>query len=795
MEYNGKIDIAIGMKANSRKWKNESWDWSDMVDKLTTEYKTNETYEQFMNSSKDEQSRIKDAGGYVGGYLRGGRRKPANVVHRQLLTLDIDFAHLDFWDDFLFEFDNAAVLHGTHKHSDDTPRYRLVMPLDREVSPDEYVALGRQIAGIIGIEMFDNTTFETNRLMFWPSNPIDVDYYSEAHDAPWLEVDKYLGMYKNWKDSSLWPTSMKKLKEVINASKKQEEPEAKKGLVGIFCRAYPISEAIGTFLSDSYRGGSDGRYTYVNGSTSKGLVCYEDKFVYSHHGTDPCGGKLCNSFDLVRIHKYGHLDTQEKEDNTNSKSFKSMLDLVRGDRAVKELIAKEKMQSVNYDFAEPLEEYDEEIQEEDLKWASKLDIDPQGKYIATAANISAILANDSRLKGKFILNEFDTKKYVVGDMPWRAVPKPEPVRNVDFAGLRNYIERVYGIAASFKIDDALALEFEKASYHPIRDYLNSLKWDGTPRVDDLLIDYLGANDNLYAREAIRKMMVAAVARAFRPGTKFDLVLTFVGEQGIGKSTFVKKLGKEWFSDTFMTVHGKEALEQIQGAWIIEMAELSGLRKAEVESVKHFISKQEDTYRPAYGKIVETHPRQCVFVATTNNKMFLKDPSGNRRFLPIDTNAANVSKDLFSPEFDAIIDQLWAEAMMYYKRGEKLFLSEKAEDYAKIEQRGHSETDDRAGMIEAYLDTLLPGDWDNFNIPERRDYLRDPLSPNGVMERHMFCAVEVWCECLGKEKEDMDRYKSRDLYDVLRTFEDWEYTTSTRNFGSYGKQKHFRRKLT
>ena len=229
----------------------------------------------------------------------------------------------------------------------------------------------------------------------------------------------------------------------------------------------------------------------------------------------------------------------------------------------------------------------------------------------------------------------------------------------------------------------------------------------------------GPDDNIYSREAIRKMLVGSIARVMNPGVKFDLVLMLVGPQGSGKSTFIKKLGKSWFSDTFLTVQGKEALEQIQGAWLIEIAELSGLRKAEVESVKHFISKSEDSFRPAYARTSEIYPRQCVFFGTTNDSEFLRDPTGNRRFMPVDVVPNNAKKDVFM-ELDDEIDQIWAEAVVLYKSKEKLYLSHEAEKIAKSEQSSHSESDERKGIIEAYLERQLPEQLGlNGPIPEKR----------------------------------------------------------------------------
>jgi len=794
MQYDDLLDIALGMSASSRIWKNERWKWSTLVKKLTTEHKTYETYSQYIKATKDEQSKIKDVGGYVGGYLRAGRRKPEHVVHRQILTLDIDFAHVNFWDDFCLQFENSGVIHATHKYSPESPRFRLIMPLNREVTPDEYVAIARYVAGILGIELFDNTTFETNRLMFWPSNPKDVDYYCESQDGPWLDADKVLGSYVDWTDSSLWPTAERTLKNVKDATAKQADPDAKKGVVGAFCRAYTIEQTIEKFLSDVYTPASDGRYTYQSGTTSAGLMIYEDRFAYSHHGTDPCSGRLCNAFDLVRIHKFGHLDKISEHGNSGSKSYKAMEEFARGDVETKKLIAAEKFADSKYDFAEELTPEMENIIEEATEWASELEVDTRGRYLSSATNLNIIFANDIHLKGLFRQNDFDGKRYAFSSLPWRTISEPEPMKNVDYSGVRNYIETIYGISGNLKIDDALALEFERYSFHPIREYLSDLEWDSEPRVDNMLLDYFGAEDTIFVREAIRKTMVGAVARIFEPGIKFDLVLTLVGAQGTGKSTLIAKLGRGWSSDTFMTVHGKEAFEQLQGAWLVEMAELAGLRKAEVESIKHFISKQEDMFRPAYARASETYPRQCVFFGTTNNKDFLRDPSGNRRFIPVGINPKTAKKSVFSKEFDETIDQFWAEAVHLFKQGEKLYMSKEAEKLAYVEQSKHSEVDERKGLVIEYLETLLPEDWDELDIFARRTFLNDPLSGKGKVERDYVCVAEIWCECLSKAKEDMSRYNTRDLNDILRGLDGWEESKSTKNFSLYGKQKYYAKTL-
>ena len=791
LEYDGNLSIAVGLNVSSKIWKNTKITWSNLVQKLATPVVTAETYKRFISATKEEQSKIKDVGGFVGGFLTNGRRDKTNVLYRQLITLDIDFSHENFWWDFTMLFDCAAVIHSTHKSCPEKPRHRLIIPLDREVSQEEYQAIARKVAGDLNIDLFDQSTFDVNRLMFWPSVSSDMEYYFEFQDGPFLEADYILGLYNDWHDTSEWPTATDSTDVIMQAIKKQEDPEDKKGIIGVFCRTYTIQEAIETFLSDVYTPAGEGRYTYINGSTAAGLIVYDDKFAYSHHGTDPAGGRLCNAFDLVRIHKFGHLDTGKEKEDKDKKSFKVMEEFASKDSTTKKHIAEEKFAEAKFEFAE---EAKAEVPEEyDTSWTEELDANTKGEYDNSANNLNIIIQHDQFLKDVFKLNIFDNKRYVTRSLPWRKVDTVEPLRDVDYSGVRNYIECVYGIVSSQKVDDALALEFEKKKFHPIREYICTQKWDGIPRVNTLLIDYFGAEDNAYIRAAIRKTLCAAVARVFEPGIKFDTALILVGEQGTYKSTFVKKLGMEWFSDTFTTVQGKESFEQIQGAWLIEMAELSGLKKAEVESIKHYISKREDMFRPAYGRTVEIYKRQCVFFGTTNNKDFLRDPTGNRRFMPIDVRPEYATKSVNDDLTQDEVNQIWAEAYQLYLAKEPLYLVGDEDIIAKIEQHKHSEADERKGIIEEYLNTKFPDDWDKMDLYDRRRWLEDPLSKNGTVQKDFICIAEVWCECLGKDKTEMSRYNTREVNEILRSLPEWEAIASTKNFPLYGKQKYYKRK--
>lgn len=798
MIYDGKITIATGHAATAKHWKNTELRWSELVDQISTPTVTKEKLSEYESMSKDMQLKTKDVGGFVGGFLKDGKRNPEAVLHRQLLTLDIDFASKNFWDLFTMSYDCAAVLHSTHKHKPSSPRLRLIIPINRRVNGDEYIAIARKVAGNLGIDLFDPTTFQINRLMFWPSHSVDAEYVYEVQDGEWLDADATLGEYADWKNSMEWPVASSSTTKMLSKAGKQEDPEEKKGLIGAFCRTYSIQDAIETFLSDVYEHAAGDRYTYLKGSTAGGLIIYDDKFAYSHHGTDPASSRLCNAFDLVRLHKFSELDEGTGKELA---SQKAMEQFAANDNGVKVTLGREKLEIAKEEFGmEPIEtseggEADEE-ESEDRGWMVKLKANNKGEYDNSAANITLILRNDPILKNAFVFNAFDCKRYVAKRLPWRVIEGMEPVKDVDYAGVRNYIETVYGIASATKVDDALSLEFERKSFHPVRDYLNGLKWDGKKRIDTLLHDYFGCEQNIYTAAAARKTLAAAVARVYNPGIKFELVLSLIGGQGVGKSTFARRLGGDWFSEEFSTLNGKEAYEQLQGKWIIEIAELSALKKAEVETIKQFVSKCSDTFRPAYGRTTETFKRQCVFIATTNEENFLRDHTGNRRFVPIDVKTESATKNIFTDLTPDEVGQIWAEAKVLWSKGEKLYFTEDEEKIARHEQTRHMQVDERAGLVESFLETPIPIDWDSFSLDKRLSYLNDPLLEGARHKetalRQQCCIAEIWCELFGKDKKDMTRYNTRELNEIMKQIPGWEFVNSTKMFRIYGRQKYFRR---
>lgn len=797
LKHDSSFDIATGRSRKEMHWRNRETTWEAFLNRIKETHRTSEKLVEYKNEKKSRQDEIKDVGGFVGGYVNGGRRKAENVTHRQLITLDIDFAKADIWDDFTMLYGCAAAVYSTHKHSQEFPRFRLIMPLDRPVGRDEYVAISRRIAGDIGIDVFDDTTFEPERLMYWPSTSKDGEYVFHYQDGPWLEADTVLGSYKNWQDASEWPVSDRAGAVLSREIKKQGDPLEKPGIVGAYCRTYTVTDILEGILADAYEPCDiDNRYTFKEGSTSAGLVVYEDKFTYSHHGTDPTSGKLCNAFDLVRIHLFGLKDEDAKPGTPTNRlpSYTAMMDYASKDGKVRQQLGAEKLEAAREEFAGLQDSYDD--QEIDTEWMKLLDADKKGNFKSTVFNVKHILNNDHNLKGRFAKNLFENREIVLRDLPWRKIdPKNPYMTDTDDAGVREYMEKVYEITGVQKIEDAIRLVIEENSFHPVRDYLNRLKWDGKLRVETLFIDYLGVEDSPYTRATTRKSLTAAVKRVFQPGCKFDYVYVTIGKQGIGKSTILRKLGRNWFSDSFSTVSGKEAYEQIQGVWIVEMAELAQLKKAELEAVKHFITKQEDRFRVAYGKRVENFPRQCVFFGTDNNKDFLRDPTGNRRFWPQVTHATEPTKDFDKDLTDYEVDQIWAEAVTLYKAGEKLYLDKKLEDEARKRQAEHTEMDDREGIIRDFIDIPIPENWYEKDRLERRNYYLtdESMRETGTWFREKISVAEIWYECFGNKPSEMTRFNTKDIHNIMKNMENWEDSKHPVETKGYGRQRVYKRK--
>ena len=790
--------ISVGQSRTSREWKNRSTTWERLVERLSKCKHTRETAAEYRAMTKTAQGKVKDVGGFVGGTIRdGGARKADAVTARSLVTLDIDFGEpstVDTVRDMLYG--TAWCLYSTHSHTPERPRYRLVLPLSREVTPDEYIPIARRIADDIGIDLFDSSTYEPSRLMYWPSAPADVDYVFARGEGEPVDADTVLGSYTDWSNPVEWPIDRRTSKIILRKpGTKQEDPTTKPGVIGAFCRTYSVTEAIAAFIPDVYvPTDKPDRWTYAKGTTSGGAIIYDDgKFLFSHHGTDPCCEKTVNAFDLVRIHLYGSED-EGADINTPVNRLPSFLHMERtamADRRVAGLMAKEKLKAIQEDFGDAVDEPEENAWMEDLKMDEK-----RKNFLPSPYNFGLILRNDKALKGAVALDRFAGRTVIMKDLPWRKKGLDPFWNNTDDAGLIEYVNTHYDLTGKTALLDASEIAFSQEGFHPVQDYLNSLRWDGVERLDTLLVDYLGAEDNALTRAMTRKHFTAAVARVMRPGCKYDYVLTLIGPEGSGKSTLVRLMALDkWFTDSLTSIEGKEAMEQLRGKWLIEMGELTNYKKSTSEAYKAFLSKQDDFYRPAYGRKAETYLRQCVFFATTNEKAFLKGDTGNRRFWVVECGVVPSASDPWEDLPDEV-DQIWAEAVVRWKAGERLYLSHEMEAEARERQESHNElaADERIGLIDAYLHTPIPDTWDSLTREQRAAWYQTASQLGHDEEprrrRETVCTLEVLVECLGMRADDKTRYKTKEINQILRDLPCLEYVGRSYD-PVYGRQRRYR----
>jgi len=795
MIYDRQLTISSAGSRKATHWPAQKIYWSELVERLRVAVRGTETLAEYLQLPKGKQDDLKDVGGFVAGTLAGNRRKANAVIGRDVITLDLDNIPAGGTADVLRRLDGLGcgyAVYSTRKHEEAKPRLRALVPLNRTATADEYEPLARKLAAIIGIELCDPSTFEASRLMYWPSCSADSQFISQHADKPFLDVDGLLATYTDWRNVAEWPQVPGAQQAHVRLAAKQGDPTTKQGIVGAFCRQYDVYQAMESFLPGVYVPTDDGtgRFTFVGGSTTGGAIIYDNgAFLFSHHATDPVGGRLVNAFDLVRLHKFGDLDDDATPGTPTNRlpSFTAMCGFALQDAGVATLLNQERYEKAIQDFGNlPVGE------EETANWISKLQVSTTtGMPAKTTDNVLIILEHDPLLKGKLAFDEFANRGVVLGALPWSSSTEQRGWTDVDDAGLRHYLERSYGISGKERIFDAVALCAHRHTFNEVQDWLTSLKWDGVKRLDTLLTDYLGAADSTYVRAVSRKAVVAAVARALSPGCKYDQMPILAGPQGLGKSTFLRLLGRRWYSDSLQTFEGKEASEMLQGIWINEIGELTGMSKSEANAVKQFLSRTEDIYREPFGRRTKAFPRRCVFWGTTNDSEFLKDRTGNRRFWPVDVGVQIPTKSVFN-QLEEEVPQIYAEAFIYWQMGEPLYLTGQAEAEAKEQQEIHRESSAKEGVIREFVERQVPIGWEKRSLAERRLYWSGEFrrTEGETVERDRICAAEVWCECLGGDLKYMKRSDALEINGILAMIPGWKRHNSTARFGPYGIQKGF-----
>ena len=401
-----------------------------------------------------------------------------------------------------------------------------------------------------------------------------------------------------------------------------------------------------------------------------------------------------------------------------------------------------------------------------------LDTTEKGGVRNSIRNCLTVFQYDPLLAGALAYNLLTDRTDLVKPIGCQRLPGTS-ITDTDMKYIRLYLEETYGLTSERKIADAADLAAHQNSYHPVRDYLNGLVWDGTERIRFCLRHFLGAAADTYTCEALKLFLLGAIHRAYRPGCKFEVMLCLVGGQGAGKSTFFRLLAvrDEWFSDDLRRLDDDNVYRKLQGHWIIEMSEMIATANAKsIEEIKSFLSRQKEVYKIPYETHPADRPRQCVFGGTSNALDFLPlDRSGNRRFLPVLVNPEQAEVHILEDEAAsrAYISQLWAEAMVFYRAGRwKPTFSPELVRYLKDHQRDFMPEDTKAGMILAYLDRC---------------------TGNAV------CSKQLYREALNHPFDEPKQWEIREINEIMnQCVTGWSYFSNPRMFPQYGRQKGWER---
>lgn len=751
------IDIIIAPDRKSLHWTRGEISWAEL------------------SSWAEEPARKKECGNYLLGTIRETteihkgyttpctalHRNKAAIVTRSAVTLDADSATPDLVDRIEMLL-GAAIIHTTYSSAPDNLRLRVILPISRPLLPDEYHYVAEKLLDRLGRGYFDPGSSQPERYMFRPAAS-NLEWYQRwVFEGDPVDVDEIL---EGW-ETDLAHAPLPKI------SRNKRDPFEIEGVVGAFNRAYSIEDAIEAF-DIPYKAVSEGRWQLIGARAEAGVSLVSEGLVYSHHVTDPAGGKTCSAFDLVRLHRFAYLD-EDKPDSTpvnRLPSHEAMVELASTDaRTLAEL--------VGVDFSEETEE--------EVGWKLSLRFHPRtGQLKDEIGNWDLIQANDPVFAGLF-WNELTLAVETDRDLPWRSLTKGSIFTETDRAALLFHIEREYKIRPARALLDGLVnVRAHQRPVNPIRDYLVGLEWDGVPRVEEALPGVVPTD---YTRMVARKCFTAAAARILSPGIKWDHTLVLYGDEGLGKSFWIEKIARGYAS-TLGRISDKDTLITMQRSWIMTSDEGYSLRKSDADATKEFLTRTEDAFRMPYDREVSVHPRHCVIWGTTNDEVFLRRQGGNRRFLIVHCEG----KVDFSMVTDDYIDQLWAEAVSLYLNGEPLYLDSDQSAVASVERERFVEEDALAGLIQEYLDLPVPDDWDNKSPESRTEWarnFREGFAPRGDGQINKICSTQIWVEALGRPLGDRRRADLLEITTALKSLPGWRILPSRHRIPFYGPQTVF-----
>lgn len=775
----------------SGKLRQEEVSKEDFIERLENCIKTSETMEEYKNMTKEERGHAKDVGGYIPALFKKDsegniRAQKSLVITKSIIVLDLD----DVRDDYntfvksLKEIlpNTELFIHETHSSTYEKLRLRVIIFISRDVTPEEYKNIVELLSDRIG--MYDETTpqvdpcsKEAARKMFYPSAPKDKMYMFLHLDGAPLDVDEILRGTEEQKEKER-KEQEERTKRTPDNQSFFDKKEPKVSLIDLFNDRHNIRDLVEN-RPDIYKQGSRAdRFTYIPGSASDGLWITKDNHAFSHDSTDPCNtGYALNCFDFYRITEYGHLDGGGVYPNpADAPSFKEV---------IKEIVNDPSYGLDNYSKKPKKNE------ESDDDWKSMFQLTDKGKLENIPYNYYIAIKYDPDFYGGPIYDSFKGQNMYHFDTVGRYVEELQKTTDEHTSFIYKRISTKYRIGTKAPyVRQMLTAIGQENKIDSALEYFDSLTWDGQPRLENFLINCVGVEDSDYSRLLTKKQFVAIVARQYEPGKKKDEALILSGLQGIGKSLFLSQVcpHEDWFVDKIKNLDSKDVVMDIAGKIIGEFSELSGLSKAEVETVRNFLSAQKDTIRKPYGHDSDDYKRRIVFFGTTNDTEILNDPAGNRRFWVLQCRRKITDFVAVLKWIEENRDQLWAEAVYYYKQGYSIYLTPEEKKLVEEGNKKFVYVDERIGLIEKFIEMEFPDDWYKWDTYQQREYFNALGGWDGKIKEE-FCVSEIAEIALGSDLSKMKRSDFRTIATLMRQA-GLEVTGKQKMFGRYGKQKYY-----
>lgn len=741
------LDLSVAPSVSSRRWEAATLTWERLVDRA------------------HHPESVKDCGGYVAGRLKGTARRKGQVEYRSAVTLDADAAS-ETLPGLVAGLGLRALVHSTYSHTRAHPRYRVIFPImGSGLSEEEYPRVARGLMEALGEAQFDPGSTQPERLMFWPAtaNPDEyevVECQGETATAQGLLRD--FGGLQATPDHKTGP---------------KRDPKELPGVAGAFNRVYDMARAVAEFhLPYDPVDGEPNRWHYTPAESEGGVIVYPDGYVFSNHASDPAYGRALSLFDLVALHVYGGEDRAAGVPQSTAPADRPSIQ-----RAMREFAARPEIvtELVAADFADV--DGDEDGARGLPEWVLEFHLHPKtGKPLDDVHNWDLLMRHDPVLRG-LARNNMDLTTVTRRQFPWRTVEagKTDALTNADRAQISAHLQRAYNMPrpAQEQLNGVIDMVAQENAFHPVNEYLEGLEWDGVSRIET----YLPGAPDAYTRRVARLVAVQAVARALDPGVKVDNCLILTGRQGLGKSWFVETMARGW-TCTLGPIEGgglRDTVMAMTRSWITVADEGFAMKKADAEALKQFVTLTHDVIRLPYAREHVKLPRRQVIWGTTNDAVFLRAQEGNRRFLIVEV----AEKLDFGKYTDEYVNQVWAEAVHIWKTSRdkyglkdnpELFLNAAEEQAAESVRSMATEEDSVGGLIQAYLDTLVPANWADMSPDERISWLRDEEQGivSGTHPIEVVCSLEIWEIALGRERGKHSRVDILQITNALKQLPGW-----------------------